>query len=58
MPSTKAFKKKKPGELSFRRDGWERFEQAVDSAVKSGPIHKPDTASEDVPTRKRPEKIA
>lgn len=24
----------------FRPDGWERFERAVDAAVKSGPRHK------------------
>ncbi len=24
-----------------RSDGWERFEQAVDAAIKSGPKHRP-----------------
>lgn len=27
-------------ELELNRDGWERFERAVDAAVKSGPKHR------------------
>jgi hypothetical protein len=26
--------------IELRQDGWERFEHAVDAAVKSGPKHK------------------
>jgi hypothetical protein len=29
--------KPKPDEIELRPDGWERFEKAVDAAVKSGP---------------------
>jgi len=32
-----AQKKKKQGDVELRPDGWERFEKAVDAAVKSGP---------------------
>ncbi|WP_439574170.1 hypothetical protein [Phreatobacter sp.] len=33
---------KKEGEkLDERPDGWDRFERAVDAAIKSGPKHKP-----------------
>jgi hypothetical protein len=32
---------KKGGEVELRPDGWERFEKAVDAAVKVGPKHKP-----------------
>lgn len=28
-------------EFEARPDGWERFEKAVDAAIKSGPIPKP-----------------
>jgi hypothetical protein len=28
-------------EIEVRSDGWERFEKAVDAAVKSGPKHRP-----------------
>jgi hypothetical protein len=27
-------------EIELRPDGWERFEQAVDAAIKSGPKHR------------------
>ena len=33
----------KPDKIELRPDGWERFENAVDAAVKSGPKHRPPT---------------
>jgi hypothetical protein len=38
--------KKKPAskpdeDIDLRPDGWERFEKAVDAAVKGGPQHRP-----------------
>jgi hypothetical protein len=30
-----------PDEIDLRPDGWERFEKAVDAAVKGGPQHRP-----------------
>jgi hypothetical protein len=33
---------KKEAEIEFRPDGWERFEKAIDAAVKGGPKHKPE----------------
>ncbi len=40
-------KSSKPDDIEERPDGWERFERAVDAAVKSGPKHreKPDKKS-------------
>jgi hypothetical protein len=32
-----------PSEVELRPDGWERFENAVDAAVKSGPKHRAPT---------------
>jgi len=35
----------------LRPDGWQRFERAVDSAVKSGPQHR--TAAKPTPAKKK-----
>jgi hypothetical protein len=37
-------------EFDTRPDGWQRFEQAVDAAIKSGPKHRPAKAQK--PARK------
>lgn len=37
-------------ENAERPDGWDRFERAVDAAIKSGPKHKP------APTKGKPAK--
>jgi hypothetical protein len=43
---------KTPQKLSDERpDAWERFEKAVDSAIKSGPKHR-DAAPKTVPKKK------
>lgn len=42
--------KEAAGEPDLRPDGWDRFEKAVDAAVKSGPKHKAGTAPK--PARK------
>jgi hypothetical protein len=36
--------RKKSEEIETRPDGWQRFEMAVDAAVKSGPKHRPSKA--------------
>jgi hypothetical protein len=36
--------------VELRHDAWERFERAVDAAVKSGPKHKVGKSSKDLPT--------
>ena len=36
----KSLKKPKLEEVETEPDGWERFEHAVDAAVKSGPKHR------------------
>jgi hypothetical protein len=44
---------KKPAPIKaddLRPDGWQRFEQAVDAAIKSGPMHK--SAKAQKPARK------
>ena len=37
MPSTKRDTPSKPSESELRPDGWQRFEKAVDAAVRSKP---------------------
>jgi len=56
---TKKTKKAKSEEIETRPDGWERFESAVDAAVKSGPKHreapkphKPSGKKKEKPTQK------
>ena len=36
----KQAKAEKPKNADLRSDGWERFERAIDAAVKAGPQHK------------------
>ena len=38
-------KKPKPEEIETDPGGWERFEHAVDAAVKSGPKHRSKSAT-------------
>lgn len=33
-------------EIELRPDGWERFERAVDAAIKAGPLHRKRTDQE------------
>jgi len=42
---------KRKDEVELDPKGWERFEQAVDAAVRSGPKHKPAKAA---PRRRKP----
>jgi len=41
MPGMKAKPSPEPEEIELRPDGWERFEKAIDAAVKGGPRHRP-----------------
>ncbi len=47
--------KKKPAQ-EMRPDGWERFERAVDAAIKSGPKHKAPKTSARRSAAKKPAK--
>ena len=40
MGMAKKASEKSNDEIELRKDGWERFEKAVDAAIKSGPKHK------------------
>ena len=53
-------KKPKPEEIETAPNGWERFEHAVDAAVKSGPKHRTATGKITPPKRPKPkeEKIS
>lgn len=42
---------KRAKEPELRPDGWERFEEAVDAAVKSGPKHRVPNKESDLETR-------
>jgi hypothetical protein len=44
--------KPKEPKIELREDGWERFQHAVDAAVKSGPKHRP---SKKTPSLQKPE---
>jgi hypothetical protein len=47
----KAPREKKDDDV--HQDAWQRFEKAVDAAIKSGPQHRP---KKDEPKRRRPPK--
>ncbi len=53
MMMVKSPKKPKPEEIATEPDGWERFEHAVDAAVKGGPKHR----SKSVPQKRRKPKL-
>lgn len=40
MKAKQSSKREQPKAADLRPDGWERFEHAVDAAVKAGPRHK------------------
>ena len=50
----KSPKKPKPEEIETEPGGWERFEHAVDAAVKSGPKHRTATGKIVPPKRRKP----
>jgi hypothetical protein len=39
------------GKIELRPDGWQRFEAAIDEAVRAGPLHNPKVKSGPVPRR-------
>jgi hypothetical protein len=49
--------KRASNDLDVRPDGWERFERAVDSAVKSGPKHRSTKEKAKVAPSKKPSKV-
>ena len=51
-------KPKKPEEIETDPGAWDRFEHAVDAAVKSGPKHRTATGKITSPKRLKPKKEA
>jgi len=49
MKAKQPSKSEQPKAVDLRPDGWERFERAIDAAVKAGPKHK---AAKKPPRRK------
>ena len=52
----KSPKKSEPDEIETEPGAWDRFEHAVDAAVKSGPKHRTATGKIISPKRKLPDK--